>query len=314
MTPSDEAAPKRTRSRHAARPPDDPARTGAAPAVPCTRRRRRRPRRAPLVAKAAGELDGARRADPRVRSVRAGRTATRARHRLPARVRAARGRAPVRDRPRHRGRRSPTRPKRSTRRSPRSGSRCRGCTARRPSGAARPPRRPHRSRRAPSTCWSRSRRSSRRVVVAFGPRAVEAVRALDGRCGLVVPDEIPQGRAVRLRPGLSLIATEPLPEGVTEQGQQAPAVAGPPARARARSRRTGADGRDALALALLLCVARGVVRRLEGTAGGHGRAGPVRRRRRIRVVPSERRRRSGSATGPRSAPRSRRRPPSSRAG
>ena len=53
------------------------------------------------------------------------------------------------------------------------------------------------------------------VVVAFGPRAVEAVRALSGRCGLVVPEEIPQGRAVRLRPGLSLIATEPLPEGVT---------------------------------------------------------------------------------------------------
>jgi uracil-DNA glycosylase len=53
------------------------------------------------------------------------------------------------------------------------------------------------------------------VVVAFGPRAVEALRTLDGRCGLVVPDEVPQGRAVRLRPGLSMIATEPLPEGVT---------------------------------------------------------------------------------------------------
>jgi uracil-DNA glycosylase len=55
------------------------------------------------------------------------------------------------------------------------------------------------------------------VVVAFGPRAVEAVRTLDGRCGLVVPDEVPQGRAVRLRPGLALIATEPLPEGVTRK-------------------------------------------------------------------------------------------------
>jgi uracil-DNA glycosylase len=54
------------------------------------------------------------------------------------------------------------------------------------------------------------------VVVAFGPRAVEAVRALDGRCGLIIPDEVPQGRAVRLRAGLSLIATEPLPEGVTK--------------------------------------------------------------------------------------------------
>lgn len=56
-----------------------------------------------------------------------------------------------------------------------------------------------------------------RVVVAFGPRAVQAVRALHGRCGLVVPDEIPQGSAVRLRPGLVLVATEPLPEGVTNK-------------------------------------------------------------------------------------------------
>jgi DNA polymerase len=53
------------------------------------------------------------------------------------------------------------------------------------------------------------------VVVAFGPRAVEAVRTLHGRCGLIVPDEVPQGRAVRLRPGLQLVATEPLPEGIT---------------------------------------------------------------------------------------------------
>ena len=55
------------------------------------------------------------------------------------------------------------------------------------------------------------------VVVAFGPRAVESLRTLDGRCGLVVPEEIPQGRAVRLRPGLALVATEPLPEGVTKK-------------------------------------------------------------------------------------------------
>lgn len=55
------------------------------------------------------------------------------------------------------------------------------------------------------------------VVIAFGPRAVDAVRALDGRCGLVVPGEVPQGRAVRLRGGLSLVATEPLPEGVTRK-------------------------------------------------------------------------------------------------
>jgi uracil-DNA glycosylase family 4 len=53
------------------------------------------------------------------------------------------------------------------------------------------------------------------VIVAFGPRAVGAIRTLDGRCGLGVPDEVPQGVAVRLRPGLSMIATEPLPEGVT---------------------------------------------------------------------------------------------------
>ncbi|MEX2394624.1 MAG: uracil-DNA glycosylase family protein [Actinomycetota bacterium] len=55
------------------------------------------------------------------------------------------------------------------------------------------------------------------VVVAFGPRATDAVRALDGRCGFVVPDELPQGEPMRLRPGLQFIATEPLPEGVTNR-------------------------------------------------------------------------------------------------
>jgi hypothetical protein len=53
------------------------------------------------------------------------------------------------------------------------------------------------------------------VVIAFGPRAVEAVRALHGRCGIDVPNEVPQGTPVHLRPGLVLIATEPLPEGVS---------------------------------------------------------------------------------------------------
>jgi uracil-DNA glycosylase family 4 len=54
-----------------------------------------------------------------------------------------------------------------------------------------------------------------RVLVAFGPRAVEAVRALNGRCGLRVPDEVPGGEPVPVRADLMLVATEPLPEGVT---------------------------------------------------------------------------------------------------
>lgn len=55
-----------------------------------------------------------------------------------------------------------------------------------------------------------------RVLVAFGPRAVEALRAVHGRCGLAVPDEVPQGTPVPLRIGLVLVATEPLPAGVTQ--------------------------------------------------------------------------------------------------
>jgi len=54
-----------------------------------------------------------------------------------------------------------------------------------------------------------------RILVAFGPRAVEAVRVLDGRCGIRVPAEVPQGEAVSVRADLVLIATEPLPDGVT---------------------------------------------------------------------------------------------------
>ncbi len=55
------------------------------------------------------------------------------------------------------------------------------------------------------------------VIVAFGPVAADAVRALDGRCGISVPDELPQGTAVRLRPGLSFVATEPLQQGLTHK-------------------------------------------------------------------------------------------------
>jgi uracil-DNA glycosylase family 4 len=56
-----------------------------------------------------------------------------------------------------------------------------------------------------------------RVIVAFGPRAADAVRALDGSCGLAVPDELPQGNPVRIRDGLHMIVTEPVPEGVTNK-------------------------------------------------------------------------------------------------
>jgi uracil-DNA glycosylase len=53
------------------------------------------------------------------------------------------------------------------------------------------------------------------VLVAFGPRALDAVRTLDGRCGLAVPDEVASGEAVRLRSDLTLVVTEPLPDGLT---------------------------------------------------------------------------------------------------
>ena len=56
-----------------------------------------------------------------------------------------------------------------------------------------------------------------RVLVAFGPKAAYAVRCLHGRCGIVVPSDLPQGTPVRLRPGLSLIVTEPMPDGVTNK-------------------------------------------------------------------------------------------------
>jgi len=56
---------------------------------------------------------------------------------------------------------------------------------------------------------------SPRVVVAFGPGAFEAVQALDGRCGISVPDEVPRGGSASIRRGLDLLVTEPLPQGVT---------------------------------------------------------------------------------------------------
>lgn len=55
-----------------------------------------------------------------------------------------------------------------------------------------------------------------RMIVAFGDRATAAVRALDGRCGISVPAEVPAGEPVGLRPGLELLVTEPLPLGLTE--------------------------------------------------------------------------------------------------
>ena len=53
------------------------------------------------------------------------------------------------------------------------------------------------------------------VIVAFGPRAVDALRASNGRCGIRVPDEVPRGEPVTVRADLVLIATEQLPDGLT---------------------------------------------------------------------------------------------------
>jgi uracil-DNA glycosylase family 4 len=54
------------------------------------------------------------------------------------------------------------------------------------------------------------------IVVAFGDKALDAVRALDGRCGIRAPETIENGALVALRPGLDLLCTEPLPLGLTE--------------------------------------------------------------------------------------------------
>lgn len=55
------------------------------------------------------------------------------------------------------------------------------------------------------------------VLVVLGERAWEGLHALDGRCGLVVPEEA--GREpVRVRADLVALPTEPLPEGVRDPG------------------------------------------------------------------------------------------------
>jgi uracil-DNA glycosylase family 4 len=56
-----------------------------------------------------------------------------------------------------------------------------------------------------------------RIIVAFGTRAVDGLRALDGRCGLTFPAEIAQGEPVQLRSDLVMLETEPLPEGITRK-------------------------------------------------------------------------------------------------
>ncbi len=56
-----------------------------------------------------------------------------------------------------------------------------------------------------------------RVVVLFGAKAVDAIRALDGRCGLRAPSDMAQGALLPLRPGLDALVTEPMPEGVTQK-------------------------------------------------------------------------------------------------
>jgi uracil-DNA glycosylase len=53
-----------------------------------------------------------------------------------------------------------------------------------------------------------------RVLVAFGRPTVDALRSLDGRCGLTVPADVPAGEPVALRGDLVLLATEPMPDGV----------------------------------------------------------------------------------------------------
>jgi uracil-DNA glycosylase len=58
---------------------------------------------------------------------------------------------------------------------------------------------------------------SPRVIVVFGETALAALRSLDGRCGLQVPDEIPRGEAVSVRTDLSVILTEDLPQGVVQK-------------------------------------------------------------------------------------------------
>lgn len=56
-----------------------------------------------------------------------------------------------------------------------------------------------------------------RVIVAFGRAVEEALRALDGRCGLRIPPEIPPGEVVPIRSDLVVILTEGLPDGLREK-------------------------------------------------------------------------------------------------
>jgi uracil-DNA glycosylase len=56
-----------------------------------------------------------------------------------------------------------------------------------------------------------------RVIVAFGPRAADAVRALDGRCGITIPSDLAPQHPSQIRSDLVLLITEPLPEGLTNK-------------------------------------------------------------------------------------------------
>lgn len=53
-----------------------------------------------------------------------------------------------------------------------------------------------------------------RIVIAFGQKAADAVRLLDGQCGLSVPETLEQGQPTEVRAGLSLLVTEALPDGI----------------------------------------------------------------------------------------------------
>ncbi len=56
-----------------------------------------------------------------------------------------------------------------------------------------------------------------RVIVACGEKTLDALRVLDGRCGLRVPEEVAPGEPVALRSDLTLILTEPMPAAVTSK-------------------------------------------------------------------------------------------------
>lgn len=58
---------------------------------------------------------------------------------------------------------------------------------------------------------------SPRVVVACGGSALDSVRALDGRCGIGVPEAVERGDLVRIRSDLDLLYTVDLPDGVVQK-------------------------------------------------------------------------------------------------